>query len=142
MDTLAASLKFASGALASYSVCFNASSAQVVEATQQPWATIVGTKGTIKLWLHKLELLTPTNSAAELNSPSSNVQVFPIPTFNFGQEAVTQEVAAFAAAVVQKDVDSAKRLYSPRQGLQDVAVIESIIMSSQNSAFATVPSFL
>jgi predicted dehydrogenase len=140
MDTLAASLKFASGALATYSVCFSASSAQVVESTQQPLLTIVGSKGTIRLWLHRLELITATNSGAELGSPSSNVEVFPIPTFNMGQEAVTQEVSEFVLAV--QDLATPRRLYSPRHGLQDVAVIESIINASKNSAYVSVPHVL
>ncbi len=141
MDTVAASLKFDSGALATYSVCFSASSAQVVESTQQPLVTIVGTKGTIRLWLHRLELITATNSASALGSPSANVEVFPIPNFNMGQEAVTQEVSEFILAIQEKS-SSSRRLYSPRHGLQDVAVIESIINSSKNAAFVSVPNVL
>ena len=116
VDTLTATLQFASGVQASYLNTF---------AVGTPFSaalTIVGDGGSLRVERGKLELAGPAGS-------SSGVQETRCAFYN----GVENELAAFGAAVAE----GAPHRNSPLEALTDFAVVEAMLASAADGRFHT-----
>ena len=106
-DTLTASLRFDSGALASYSITY---------AGGAPWygpLQLVGERGAVRLM---------RDGAVEVTT-DGQTETVQVAAF----DGIQREFAAFAAAVL----DGAPHRNTPDQAVQDVAVVEALLRSHQ-----------
>jgi predicted dehydrogenase len=110
-DTLAASLRFASGALGSFTITFAAST------ETETGLYVVGNQGTLRVHRETLEITRngQTTSATYTNT------------------SVKDELAAFAAAVRHGEAHR----NSPEEALRDVAVIEAILKAAATGSQVT-----
>jgi len=134
-DTMASTLLFASGAVGTYSTTFTVVNPTIAATTSKDYLTIIGEKGSINLTLSKVEVAVDDGLGGEVKS-----------SFTFEDpsriNSIISELAAFIDALQNTDL-SQRRVYDPRSALQDVAVIEAMIMSSQqNNHCVPVPNVL
>ena len=108
-DTLAATLRFVSGAVGTFNLTF------VTGAPWQDWLYIVGERGVLRISAHQLEIMKNGQVRHEV----------------FEEDTVRAELADFALAIRQgKDGGD-----SARQALGDVAVIEAMFTSAESGDF-------
>lgn len=116
-DTLTAALQFERGLIGSYSVTY---------ANTAPFPshlTIIGERGAMQVNRDFLEVTVDGLTRRETLAPS---------------QGVTDELSAFAKAVR----DGAAHRNSPRQALQDVAVVEAMLRSAEIGARVKVERFV
>jgi len=112
VDTFSASVKFENGSVGSIMVSFGLKNASPLSFV------IYGEKGSIKVSRNELEV----NVFGEKSEPIKVVDL------DFEIEPIEKEIHSFLQMVVGK---SKEDLNSPREALQDVAIIEAILQSGR-----------
>lgn len=115
-DTLTAALEFESGLIGTYTSTYAAA------APWTNWLHVVGEKGALRIDRGRLEVTTPDGT---------QVEDFPEST------GVRDELLAFADAIQHGTLHR----NSPQQGLQDVAVVESMLRASETGCRVAVNRF-
>lgn len=124
-DSVSATLRFKSGVLCTYVHTFTASALPVATATVSHDLMISGTHGSINAKNNEV--------IVNYTDPASNeLQRSSIPIENeLGQLSIRREIEAFTLAALGK-ISNEEAYYTPEQALQDVAVIQAILESSNS----------
>lgn len=108
-DTLAASLRFANGALGSYAVTYAAG------ASWEPWLCVTGSEGTLRVQRNALEI--------EVGEAREQIAFT-------GFNGVEEELVAFAEAIRF----GRAHINTPQAALADLALVEGMLRSAQTGA--------
>ena len=120
-DTVAATLRFQSGALCNYSVCC---------AGAAGWPdrlSVVGDSGSLQVSRKEKQIFVAENSAGGAPGKLEAVQVDAF-------DGVDRELVAFVRSIRKNE----SNLNSPEEGLKDLAVIEAILQSAETGQRVTL----
>lgn len=133
-DTLAAGIRFKSGALCNFTFTFTAPSVPIALATLPHDLMISGTTGTVSAKNNEIAIYS-----AEAGSSEVNKKIVPIDN-EAGQLAIRRELQSFALTVLKRTSELQIPAYTPEQALQDVAIIQALLESSASGNRITVES--
>lgn len=132
-DTLTSSLKFKSGLLCNFTYTFTAHTLPIATSTVPYDVMITATEGGIIAKNSEIVVIS--------NNDLGEAQRHVIPIENeLGQLSIRRELEAFALTALGRASEGDISLYSPEQALQDVAVVQSLLLSSETGKSVVVES--
>lgn len=126
LDTISSTIQFVSGVLCTFSLTFTASSQSIADACVNHEFMISGSDGA--LFANPNELVFMTESETQVGQVQHQITHV---ENEKGKLSIKRELLSFALTVLQKNSSSAKGIYSPREGLQDLVVIEALLESAK-----------
>jgi predicted dehydrogenase len=117
-DTLSATLRFANGAVGSYSVSYAARSGLAESSLH-----VVGSEGSLRVAADTLTLWTVNDETSTRTFPP--------------HQSVERELVAFGEAIRS----GASHCNTPKEGLRDLAVIEAMLTAAEQGERQPVPQF-